>query len=40
VNTRGGVTGILASAVKFDTVRVANNGDPWQCGYEVTLVDA
>lgn len=38
-STRGGTTGVLLSAVKFGTVRVANAGDPWQCQYDVTLAD-
>ena len=38
-NVRGGTSGVLASAVKFATLRVANNGDPWQCQYVVDLAD-
>lgn len=38
-NVRGGVTGVLISAVKFAVVRVANNLDPWQCEYDVTLTN-
>lgn len=40
VATRGGNTGVLGSAVKFDVVRVANDGDVWQCEYEVTALDS
>jgi hypothetical protein len=40
VATRGGTTGVLVSATKFGTVRVANNGDTWQCQYEVTGIDS
>lgn len=40
VNTRGGTTGVLASAVKFGTSRVLNNGDTWDAGYQVQLTDS
>jgi hypothetical protein len=39
-STRGGTSGVLLSAVKFGTVRVANDGDPWQCQYDVTLTSS
>lgn len=37
VNTRGGTTGTLASAVRFGTARTLFNGDVFQLGYRVTL---
>lgn len=40
VATRGGTTGVLISATKFGTVRVANDADTWQCGYEVSALDS
>lgn len=40
VNTRGGTTGVLASAVKFGTSRTLNNGDVWDAGYQVQLTDS
>jgi hypothetical protein len=40
VNTRAGTTGVLISAVKFGTVRIANDDDTWLCGYEVSASDS
>lgn len=40
LNTRGGTTGKLASAVKFGSARVLADGDVWQAGYQVDLTDS
>lgn len=40
VNTRGGTTGVLMSAVKFGSARVLADGDIWQAGYQVDLTDS
>lgn len=39
-NTRGGTTGILASASRFSTVRQVYTGDAFELGYEVELQDS
>lgn len=39
-NTRGGTTGTLMSAVKFESARVLADGDIWQAGYQVELTDS
>lgn len=39
-STRGGTTGVLASASRFATTRVQNNGDTFECGYEIELTDS
>lgn len=36
-DVRGGTSGVLASATKFATARVLNDGDEWEAGYEVDL---
>jgi hypothetical protein len=38
-NTRGGTSGLLASAIKFGTGRALVNGDTFQAGYKATLTD-
>lgn len=38
--TRGGTNGILASATRYSSVRVINNGDAFEVGYEVELTDS
>lgn len=40
VNTRGGTTGVLASATKFSVARRVNNGDVWDAGYQIELTDS
>lgn len=40
VNTRGGTTGVLASATKFAVARRVNNGDVWDAGYQIELTDS
>lgn len=37
VNTRGGTTGVLASATRFAAARTMSNGDIFQLGYRITL---
>jgi hypothetical protein len=39
-NTRGGVSGVLISASRYGAVRVVNNGDSFELGYEVELTDS
>jgi len=39
-STKGGTTGILASATRFSAARTLNNTDAFQLGYEVELLDA
>lgn len=39
-NTRGGTTGVLASASRFATVRQVYTGDAFELGYEVELQDS
>jgi hypothetical protein len=39
-NVKGGTSGILASATRYDNVRVVNNGDAFEVGYEVELTDS
>lgn len=39
-NVRGGTTGSLISASRFAATRVVYNGDTWDCGYRVTLLDS
>lgn len=39
-NVRGGTSGTLASCSKYAATRVLNNGDLWDCGYEVSLSDS
>jgi hypothetical protein len=39
VNTRGGTTGLLASAIKFGVTRTVANADVFQAGYKATLTD-
>ncbi len=39
LNTRGGTTGLLASAIKFGATRTVVNGDTFQAGYKATLTD-
>jgi hypothetical protein len=38
-NVKGGTTGTLISATRFDNVHTVNNGSTFQLGYEVELVD-
>lgn len=40
LNTRGGTTGTLLSAVKFSVARVLADGDIWNAGYQVELTDS
>ena len=40
VNTRGGTTGTLLSAVKFSSARGLADDDIWQAGYQVSLTDS
>lgn len=39
-NTRGGTSGTLASASRFASVRSVYNGDAFELGYEVELIDS
>ncbi len=39
-STRGGTSGTLVSATRYGSVRVVNNGDTFQVGYEVELTDS
>lgn len=39
LNTRGGTTGLLASAIKFGSTRTVVNTDVFQAGYKATLTD-
>lgn len=39
-NVRGGVAGTLVSASRYGSVRVVNNGDAFELGYEVELTDS
>lgn len=39
-NTRGGTSGVLASASRFATVRQVYSGDAFELGYEVELQDS
>jgi hypothetical protein len=39
-NVRGGVAGKLISASRYGSVRVVNNGDAFELGYEVQLTDS
>lgn len=39
-NVKGGVDGVLASASRYSAVRVVNNGDAFEVGYEVELTDS
>lgn len=39
-STRGGTTGVLASASRFGTVRQVYSGDAFELGYEVELQDS
>ncbi|MGL4233691.1 MAG: hypothetical protein ACRCWJ_20155 [Casimicrobium sp.] len=36
---KGSTTGALISASRFAATRVVNNGDTWECGYEIELTD-
>jgi hypothetical protein len=38
--TRGGTNGILVSATRYASVRIINNGDAFEVGYEVELTDS
>lgn len=37
---RGGTNGVLVSATRYASVRVINNGDAFEVGYEVELTDS
>lgn len=39
-NAKGATSGVLISASRFGATRVVNNGDTWECGYEVELTDS
>lgn len=39
-SARGGTSGALISASRFAATRVVYNGDVWDCGYRVTLLDS
>lgn len=39
-NVRGGTSGVLASATRYPSVRVVNNGDAFEVGYEIELTDS
>lgn len=39
-NAKGATSGVLVSASRFGATRVVNNGDTWECGYEVELTDS
>lgn len=39
LNTRGGTSGVLLSAVKYGTARVFAEGDVFNCGYRLTADD-
>jgi hypothetical protein len=39
-NAKGGVDGVLVSASRYNSVRVVNNGDAFEVGYEVELTDS
>lgn len=39
-NVRGGVAGVLISASRYGAVRIVNNGDSFELGYEVELTDS
>jgi hypothetical protein len=39
-NVRGGTTGTLSSATRFQSVRAVYNGDAFELGYEVELQDS
>lgn len=39
-NVRGGTSGFLVSASKFSTARTLYNGDVWELGYRVALLDS
>jgi len=38
--TRGGTSGKLYSATRYQSVRVINNGDSFEVGYEIELTDS
>ncbi|MGB1650244.1 MAG: hypothetical protein ACPHEP_04400 [Acidimicrobiales bacterium] len=38
-NTKGGTTGVLASATRFASTRQVYNGDAFELGYEIELQD-
>ncbi len=40
VATRGGTTGVLASAIKFASTRTVQDADVWSCGYQIELTDS
>ena len=39
-DVKGGTTGTLVSAARFDSTHVVNNGSTFQLGYEVELTDS
>ena len=39
-NAKGATSGVLVSASRWAAVRVVNNGDTWECGYEIALTDS
>ena len=39
-NAKGATSGVLISASRFGATRPVNNGDVWQCGYEISLADS
>jgi hypothetical protein len=40
IQTRGAVTGVLASSVRFASTRVIDDGDTFEVGYTVELTDS
>ena len=37
---KGATSGVLVSASRFSATRQVNNGDTWQCGYQIALTDS
>ena len=40
VQTRGATTGVLGSAIRFDTAETKNNGNTFQVGYQLSITDS
>lgn len=39
-NTKGGTSGVLVSATRFEAVHTVNNGSTFELGYEIELTDS
>lgn len=39
-STKGGTSGVLVSATRFDAVHTVNNGSTFELGYEIQLTDS